>query len=110
MGLLAVASPDGEVDARGGGLETRGYDRGAPLFSDVTQFGSFKTTPKNRFGEESKLLPDEKMPWPRYITKTTPTKWPIFDDFWLRSPVIQKEFHTKSAPSFVARVLMVVQS
>ena len=45
------------------------------------------------------------MPCPRYTTRTRPPKkWRIFDDFGLRSPVIQKLLRKKTAASTVARV------
>ena len=31
-------------------------------------------------------------------------KWPISDDIWLRRPVIQKMFYTKTAATLVTRV------
>ena len=49
-----------------------------------------------------KLLPDEKFhDLGTYTTIIMQTKWPIPDDFGLRSPVVQKTFRTKISTSIV---------
>ena len=81
------------------------------LFSNTTpQSGSSRPLPKTDSEIITKLLPDEKSHGlGSYTTRTRQNKWPIihlFSDFFgLRSPVIQKKIHTKSATSIVARVI-----
>ena len=86
------------------------YDRGAPFFfTEVPQFWSSRTFPKNKFLEEKKnryLLHRDRMKSPMaYVhdERTLRENKQLFffpDGFGLRSPLsVQKTFQTKCATS-----------
>ena len=59
---------------------------------------SLRPFPKTDSAKKQNMLPDEKIPWPRYTARIMQNKWPLSDHVGLRSPVIQKHFGRKVPP------------
>lgn len=66
------------------------YDRDEPCFLLASSRKDLHTSPKRFCCEEIKSVTRYEIPWPKHTLKLISSQGRKSDDFWLRSPIVQK--------------------